>query len=88
MHGRLLEPEGAQDLLGGPEGIRDAADESKCRRPRSGLSIRNDFLHEPFIFGGFAVVQWWTLHDLPGGKPDKCLWSKKPTGKVEIDFVR
>jgi hypothetical protein len=66
----------------------DAADQCQRSGPWSGLTVRNDFLDKSFIFGGFSVVQWRTLHDLPGGEPHEGLRAKKPSGQVEVDFIR
>ena len=66
----LVEPEQLVHLPVRPEVVRDAGDQRKRRRPGTGLSIRNNFFHEPLVFVGFPVVQWWVLHDLSAGQPN------------------
>ena len=83
-----LEPKEAEDLLVRPEGMSYAADESKCRRPRTGLSISNDFLYEPPVFGSFSVIQWWVLYNLARGKPNERLGTEEPAREIEVDLIR
>ena len=87
MRRRRLKPEEAGDFPVGPECVCNAADKRECRRPWTSLAIRNHLLHEPLVFGSFAVVQWRVLDDLARSKPDKRLWSEKSSRQIEVYFI-
>ena len=83
----MLEPKCARDLPVSPETVRDAANQGESGRPRTRLSLRNDFLDELPVFARLSIIQRRMFDDLPASEPHQWLWGQEPARQVEINLI-
>lgn len=65
----MLEPKCAGDFPVSPETVRDAANQGESGRPRTRLSLGDDFLDELLVFACLPIIQRRMFGDLPASEP-------------------